>query len=281
MRVMYWPQFDSNGRSYIYTLESLAGFLGIEAPQLRRSRCLTAASSPEASERGLKGWQALWQHRFDDFQTLRQIRGGFSKGCRNRAAYIYAVILRGNGMKDTDVQKELTKMGSECDPPLTLSQIDGAIEQSKNNRGQIRDSTIADYLKVTHEEAKYIPRWADHSALPEVSCSDMNIKYLQRADHRRQAIRDIIDLLSRVPSCREMAELLRQRGIQVSHVQVSRDYKSQHITPCSCAALLPFTSVSDVTLVGREKEREGGKGVCGDGKSVVLSVGSNSMDHAA
>ncbi len=251
MRVAYWTQRAADGRAYVYTLESLAGFLDLELPQLRHTHRLPE-SRPEACERGLRGWQALWQHRFDDFQILRKMRGRFSEGCRNHEAYIYAVILRGYGMKDKVVQQELTKMGNECLPPLTVSEIDGAIEQSKYNRGQIRDSIIADYLKVTHEEAQFVPRWADRGALPEIRCSDMDLKPLQRTDHRRQAIRDICNGLGRVPSCREMADLLRQRGIQISYVQVSRDYLNQHMTPRLSTTRLPFSVVSDVTLVGKE-----------------------------
>jgi hypothetical protein len=248
MRVRFWTQRAANGLTYVYTLESLAGFLGIELPQLRRGS-RAPRSLPEASARGLRGWLALWQHRFDDFQVLREIRGGFYKGCRNRAAYIYGVILRGNGLMENVVQQELTKMGHECSPPLTASQIAGAIEQSRLNRKQIRDSTIADYLNVTPEEAHYVPRWAVRRVLPEISCRDMNLNPLQRADHRRQAMKEILDAMGRVPSCREMAQLLRQRGIQISHVQVSRDYLNQHIAQCSPTTLLPFPAVSDVTLV--------------------------------
>jgi arginine repressor len=152
-------------------------------------------------------------------------------------------------MKENVVRQELTRMGCECFPPLSASEIDGAIEQSKHNRKQIRDSTIADYLKVTPDEAQHVPRWADRHALPEITCSDMNLKHLKRADNRRQAEREIVDAMGRVPSCREMAELLRQRGIQISHVQVSRDYLDQHMTQRSPLALLPFSAVSDVTLV--------------------------------
>jgi hypothetical protein len=257
MRVMFWTQRAANGLPYVYTLESLAGFLGIELPELRRGR-RAQESLPEASARGLRGWQALWQHRFDDFQILRKIRGRFLQGCRNRAAYIYGVILRGNGMKENVVRQELTKMGCECSPPLTANQIDGAIEQSRQNRKQIRDSTIADYLKVTPEEAKYVPRWADRRALPETGHTDLHLKHLQRADHRRQAVREILDAMGRVPPCREMAELLRQRGIQISHVQVSRDYLNLHITQRSPTTLLPFSAVSDVTLVEGECGGRGG-----------------------
>jgi hypothetical protein len=161
-------------------------------------------------------------------------------------------------MKENVVRQELTKMGCECSPPLTANQIDGAIEQSRQNRKQIRDSTIADYLKVTPEEAKYVPRWADRRALPETGHTDLHLKHLQRADHRRQAVREILDAMGRVPPCREMAELLRQRGIQISHVQVSRDYLNLHITQRSPTTLLPFSAVSDVTLVEGECGGRGG-----------------------
>jgi len=251
MRVMFWTQRAANGRAYVYTLESLAGFLGIELPLVRRGRRVSEPR-PEASARGLKGWQALWQYRFDDFQTLFKIRGRFSEGCRNWAAYYYGVILRGCGMTDQAVRRELTRFGSKCSPVLTQDEVHGAVEQSKHNRGQVRDSIIAACLKVTPEEAQYIPRWADLSALPEVSCSDMNLKPLQRADNRRQAMTEILDALGRVPSSRQMAKLLRQRGIQISHVQVSRDYLNQHIIQRSPKALLPFSAVSDVTLVEGE-----------------------------
>ncbi|MGA8086719.1 MAG: hypothetical protein WCA10_05385 [Terracidiphilus sp.] len=258
MRVMYWPQYDATGRAYVYTLESLAGFLDIELPQRRRAGRVPE-SSPEASARGLRGWQALWQHRFEDFQVLREMRGSFSKGCRNGAALMYAVILRGNGMKDSVVRQQLEKMGGECSPPLTASEISGAIQQSNRSRGQIRDSTIADYLKITPEEAQYVPRWADRRALPEIECSDLNLKYSQRAEHRRKAIKEILDLLGRVPSCREMADLLRQRGIQISYVQVSRDYRELHLNQGSPTAPRLFPAVSDVTLVGEGRRGGGNK----------------------
>jgi len=128
MRVMFWTQRAANGLPYVYTLESLAGFLGIELPELRRGR-RAQESLPEASARGLRGWQALWQHRFDDFQILRKSGQVFYKGAKP-SGYIYGVILRGNGMKENVVRQELTKMGCECSPPLTANQIDGAIEQS-------------------------------------------------------------------------------------------------------------------------------------------------------
>src|SRR5580658_869785 len=78
-RVMFWTQRAANGLAYDYTLESFAGCLGIELPQLQRGRRVPECL-PEASARVLRGWQALWQHRFDNFQILREIRAGFPRG---------------------------------------------------------------------------------------------------------------------------------------------------------------------------------------------------------
>jgi hypothetical protein len=253
-RVVFWTQRAANGRPYVYTLDSLTSFLGVELRKTQRGR-RGSEVRPEASARGFKGWQALWQHRLDDFQALRNIRGRFSEGCRNQVAYIYGVILPGNAMAENVVQDELSRLGNECSPPLTDEEIHYAVEQSKRNRGQIRDSTIANFLRVTPEEAVYVPRWAKQRVLPPIISNDLNIKYLQRAECRRQVIDEIVGALGKRPSSRQMADLLRQRGIEVSHVQVSRDYRSLDMS--HQAPVLPFSAVSDVTLVGKEREGRG------------------------
>jgi hypothetical protein len=83
---------------------------------------------------------------------------------------------------------------------------------------------------------------------------DMNLKPVQRAQLRRDAIVEIVRLLEgRLPSVRKMAELLGQRGIQTSHVQVSNDYHRLKLGPHeSC---LPLFAVKDLTLVGEKGAR--------------------------
>ncbi len=254
LRVMYWTQRDANGRAYVYTLESLADFLGVELPRLRPTR-QAAEPRPKASERALRGWSALWKQRFDDFETLRRMRSGFSDGCRNHAAYIYGVILRGNGLNDAAIRQAVTILGRECHPPLSEEAIKGAIHQSGQSRRQIKDSTIAGDLKVTSEEARILPRWAESKILHRIDPVDMNLRPAQRKQFRYDAIAEIVRSLDgRLPSGRKMAELLQQRGIQTSHVQVLTDYQRLQLSPCE--PIFPLFPVKDLTLV--EGERGGG-----------------------
>jgi len=227
-RVHFWPQLSSSGKGYSYTLQELANFLGVNVPEPRPNR--RPKSDPEAQKRGLNGWRSLWRQRLEDFETLRQMRGGFEEGCRNRSAYIYGVILRGVALTEAAIAEAVTQFGQECRPPLSPSQINGAIEQSRESRGQLRDSTIAGYLAVTPEEARHVPRWAEQTPLQVGNSVDMNLTNTARIELRKQAILEIAESLKRLPSTRKMARLLQERGIYTSHVQVSRDYARLQLT---------------------------------------------------
>ncbi len=158
------------------------------------------------------------------------MRGGFSQGCRNRAAYIYGVMLRGNGFDDAVVRQAVTILGRECRPRLSEMEIQNATEQSKESRRQLRDTTIAGFLRVTSEEGRVIPRWAPSTMPQEVSPTDMNMTNTARIELRTRNILAIVQSLRRLPSTRQMARLLQQRGIYMSHVQVSRDYRRLQLT---------------------------------------------------
>lgn len=247
-RVHFWPQLSGSGKGYSYSLRELAILVGVSVPELRPNR--RRQSEPEARERGLRGWRALWQLRLEDFETLRGMRGTFRKGCRNRSAYIYGVILRGVGFTDATIDDAVTRFGRECSPPLSAREINDAIEQSRESRGQLRDSTIADFLTVTPEEGRRIPRWAEKVPLVEGKSVDMNLTNTARIELRKRTILEIAEPLGRLPSTRQMARLLQQRGICTSHVQVSRDYARLQLNSGDRATFL--FPVTDVTLVGRE-----------------------------
>ena len=90
-----------------------------------------------------------------------------------RAAGIVQLIFLASFFVETDlddaaVQQAVTILGRECSPRLSEKEIKNAIEQSKESRGQLKDATIAGYLKVTSEEARAVPRWADSQSLQEV-----------------------------------------------------------------------------------------------------------------
>lgn len=219
---------DLNGRyrGEEYTMERLAAALGVNLPSLRKPR------SP-ASERGLVGWKSLYAQRHALFQDLLAMRGRFAEGCRNRAAYHYGVILRGYGMDESAVERELTRFGLECcNPPLSQQAIRGALNESKKNRGQVSNETIGAHLLVTSKEARLIPEWVPRNTprlLAEaVSTTGLNRSQLKQL--RRETIVQIVAVLDgRPPSHRQMAKLLAEGGIHVSHVQVMQDYQALHL----------------------------------------------------
>jgi hypothetical protein len=240
LRVKYWTQRAANGLPYVYTLEFLANFLGVELPQLRQRR-RPVETLPEASARGVRGWQALWEHRFHDFQTLHSVRGGFREGCRNSALYTYGLILCGLKFDEKTVWEEMNKLGKSCWPPLTDMEIIAAFEQSLANRRGVRDAVIAAKLGVTEEEGERIPRWAPKQSAAVIP-TDGNMKPAKRAEMRRQIMREIIELRGGyVPSCREMSFLLGQRGFEISYVAVFKDYSRLNLSSGNSMNLLPFT----------------------------------------
>ena len=72
-----------------------------------------------------RGWVASNAKRLHNFNALRALRGGFSDGCRNNAAKIYAWLLRANGVPRSDVLGLLTDMGEQCRPRLSKAEIIG------------------------------------------------------------------------------------------------------------------------------------------------------------
>ena len=92
--------------------------------------------------------------RLHDFNTLRALRGGFSAGCRNNAAKIYAWLLRSSAVPRSDVFRLLTDMGEQCRPPLSKAEVKNAWKYNQIRR--MKDQTIADWLNVTQAEAEII-----------------------------------------------------------------------------------------------------------------------------
>jgi hypothetical protein len=215
---------DECGRGAVYNLEGLARYLGIELPSLRDSR--RGLDRSQDSQKGLRGWQALWQQRYQDFETVRQMRQGFAEGCRNRAAYLYAVILRGRGFAEKSLIDAVTQLGRECKPPLSHAEIMGAVSQSKESRRQIHNSTFADYLGITPVEAQYLPCFADKPLLKGEVADVSHLSRTQAKQLRRNTMMEIAQSYGRLPSARKMAGLLTHRGFPVSHVQVIQDYKA-------------------------------------------------------
>jgi hypothetical protein len=214
-RVKYLFSASVDGRGLSYTMETLAERLKIDLPRMRACNTRPSLPSPWA----ISGYRALAQHRFDAFRQLRDLRGGFRKGVRNQAAFIFANILRASQIEPSTIEKEVRKLAAECRPPLSSEEVAAILKQKRVWKW--RDHTIAERLKVTEEEAALIPRWGrSNLSLPCAAPVDMS-----PAERRDLISKLVADARGSWPACREMAARLRSLGIQVGHATVNRDYQ--------------------------------------------------------
>lgn len=213
--VTYLFQFDSEGRGFVHTLDSMARSLGL----------------PDVSISGpakRSGWLALHASRLRQLEMLRDMRGAFREGCRNHALLLYVTFLSKNGYREDSIRENAWRFGEEyCRPSLTDSEVRAAIA-SGLKRYRVTNRKISDWLMVRPEEVDMLETWHtascfDSRALPEP-------RGLSRNDHmkaRRDAIQQIVTEVGRVPSVREMDILLqRQCDVTCSWVTVASDYKA-------------------------------------------------------
>jgi hypothetical protein len=97
---------------------------------------------------------------------------------------------------------------------------------------RFRDDIIADTLRITPEEARLLPRWAKLTTTSEVDEVDAKLSPNRRVEYRKQVIVQIIaEHGGRMLPCRQLARLLGERGIQVSHMQVNKYCRSMANLP--------------------------------------------------
>jgi hypothetical protein len=220
--VEWWIQ-GAGPTGYYYTLPELAKLF--KAVPTRRHHGEYIAHNPAKR----RGWVALNARRLKDFNTLRALRGGFSEGCRNNAAKIYAWLLRVNATGPDDVRQFVLYMASQCKPKLDKSAARDAFLYSKKMR-RMRDQTIADWLGITVEESEMLEGFPPASTFRTADQTPLlpRARDLQRAavQERRQAIREIITELCCVPHLRGLAVMLAWRGIAASHVTIWNDLQA-------------------------------------------------------
>jgi hypothetical protein len=217
--VQYRPviemDLDCRGLGVQYTLASLLALIG-----LGRSR----------DEKQAVGWRALWIHRFNDFRSLREMRGGFSEGHRNSAAYVYVHILRGLGLPDSTIERSLTIFAKECcSLPLSRAEQRSVIKHHAKNPGRyLGDRKIADFLNVTAEEGKTLQRWNRFQLSVEPDEIDLKLGVNARREYRKGKIAEIVAERGLLPY-RQIAALMQQRGIDTSHVSVYKLMKTMQL----------------------------------------------------
>lgn len=121
VRVRWELERHENGEVITYTMEEVAAAfdtpLADRSSRSRLDRPPSESMTPrECGSRNRAGGKARWRHALHDFETLRRLRGGFRQGCRNRAAFLYAVLLLANGFDAVTVAARARELGREASP---------------------------------------------------------------------------------------------------------------------------------------------------------------------
>ena len=228
-RVKYWIQATDGSGPYTYTLEDLSRLFNVPSSELvpEEQRALLEAERPTGKR--WRGYAQLNARRLREFRVLRAMRGGFAEGCRNHAALLYSWLLRCNRVPKEVIVREVEGLAAECRPVLSQPEITAAIDRGLSRKmARFRDRTISDWLRVTTEEAMSLEKLQAAAA----SCDKQTggpATGESRWQRRHVAIQQIIRERGAVPSCREMVRLLRDQQIEVSHMQVSMDYKTLRV----------------------------------------------------
>jgi hypothetical protein len=228
--VQWWIQ-GAAGNGLTYTLPELAQFFGVQVRGLNpRVQRVFDETQKERNRSKSKGWKALNARRLRDFVMLKCLRGGgFEQGYRNRAAMIYAWLLRCNGWNREDATREVGRMALDCHPRLTPSECRDAVRTGYGRTiRKIRDQSIGDWLDVTPAESDSLKRTPAASRFNQPKGLDPRQPRARgaAAQERQGAILQIVkEHGGRVQPCRKMVGHLEQRGINAGHVTISQDYR--------------------------------------------------------
>ncbi len=246
-QVEWWIQ-GTGDSVRAYTLPELADLFGLEKPELHEKVVEAFDAGEKPKTQRWKGPRAATAYRLRDFLTLKEMRRGFSQGHRNYAALVYAWLLKCSRVSRPEAEAAVDKLGAECRPGLTHAACRDAVKSVYSGKWKsqvarrdgkpappiISYQTIADWLKITPDEAKLLEKLPAASIyqtqLPPVDPNPPIGRWAAK-QNRHAVIREILIESHRgIPSCREMEGCLKARGLSVSHVQVSKDYKEMGIS---------------------------------------------------
>ena len=157
--VRWWIQGKGEG-FYSYTLSELAEFFSIRMTRRLPTEELVLIQNLERKPKGAgtKGYAKAMQNKLAAFNVIMSLRGGgFQQGHRNWAAWIYAMLLRQNGVKRHDVQLRVRQMASDCTPRLSDAECQSAMKTGFNPKmWKLSYGRLASILQVTPHEAEII-----------------------------------------------------------------------------------------------------------------------------
>lgn len=223
--------------AYTYTLRELADWFGVG----------TADEEYEKASRKIpnnsRGWKALHKGRLEQFEVLRQIRGGFKEGMRNSALFIYANILKKNGFSTPELIDAVEKLASECKPSYLFDEYGRPSDQAtmtaiqvagRRHGFKLRDEYISDNLQITPDEQRLLAEHFGEKAWPCSSRYERRLKPSSEEQDAMRATRDrerqgsikarrqrLIELFQETPgiTIRELSSALRKEGFSGSSVR--------------------------------------------------------------
>lgn len=217
-----WLIAGKGNSAYTYTLKELAERLGVT--QADKNYAVAAKKIPNNA----KGHVAVNKNRMEQFELLRQIRGGFKEGHRNSAILIYSHILRSNKVPPDDLIEAVEVLARECDPsyPSDDAVKTAVVALNRDHAYWFRNQTISDRLDVTPDEHG---RLSEHfeTAWPPASRFGLRkddpervaqLAAMERQQHRAARRKRLVQLFSEDPNAtyRQLGSALRQEGFSGS-----------------------------------------------------------------
>lgn len=248
-RVFWLPQFV-NGRMAFYTLDDLALAFNVTVPapirQALTPAVLADTTSPAPTVTTWR-WRerdpsrpvdprrqaaararirAYWQHALADFLTLRRLRGERFPGCRQNAAFVFALLLRRNGVAPAVVYDEVLKFAHETG--LTADErgaAEHAIRQSERYAaGCPSFRYFADQLNVTRDESVHLAKFPPAHTQPPAPAV---VRHQRTTAARRAELKRFVESCAFIPTLDAATAHLTAAGFPVSRVTVHADFRRE------------------------------------------------------
>ena len=159
-----------------------------------------------------------------ELHRIEEGRGGFSEGHRNHAVLILAATLRGLRRSADEIAEHLGQVAGRCRPPLAPSEVRAALKSSGEHPYRHRNTTIAELLKVSVEEAEMLKLTQIRpNYRPQNPEANVRKGRTEAARARRAALRQIAEVSDVLPPLRELAHRLGKLGFEASRQTVAHD----------------------------------------------------------
>jgi hypothetical protein len=240
--VGYQVQYDLNGKLFLYSLNELAAFMGLKIPEkpielynkiidiTETPNKFRKTKNPGSTPNRKRGQITLIARRLEDLYKLEEYSGGFNYGVRRRRLTFLGECMARLEFPKHETFKALEKMAGNCNPPYPHESNDPPLKTILNTvysgkRGSIRafkNETLCKELGITAELARELEL---KTIVPEEITQERKSKPTQRKiDHeQRQAVYYEILQNHFHASCREISNVLKERGIKGNHVTVSKE----------------------------------------------------------